>query len=225
MKRIFIDVDGVLADFTLGMLQSDTESFHDTEIDRRLDRLHSPHKRKLHEMMSFQTQDDMIRAYDSFRFWAGLPRMPKALEILQLLLEWKCGDPESRELVFLTSPPNYDSPTFKPARIFFLRKLWGETLMKFRHEDKRFYGDFGILDGVESHVLDIPMVYFSNTKADFCSCKDDVLIDDYEKNIIAWEAAGGVAMLSPTPWNERNRDDKSLPVLDVLSNFLYHEIK
>ena len=42
---------------------------------------------------------------------------------------------------------------------------------------------------------------YRDEKKNFCKGKDDILIDDFEKNISEWENSGGIGILFTTPEN------------------------
>lgn len=60
-----------------------------------------------------------------------------------------------------------------------------------------------------SPLVGFASVERSSGKAAYCTGPDDVLIDDYPANCVAWANAGGTAVMLRRPWNEASKAEGS----------------
>jgi hypothetical protein len=142
MPIVFLDLDGVMADFE-GYFESHFGFRHDSVSDKEMWRLIDAHE----------------------NFFGSLPPLPGALTFCDTLYDSWGGLP-----IILTACPrtNY----FKAA---IQKRDWVHN-----HISKRL------------HVL--PVMGGKN-KCLFMKQRGDVLIDDFEKNIVPWREMGGVGIV------------------------------
>lgn len=120
-----------------------------------------------------------MRVMNNEHFWRNLQYMPDGKAIFKLVSE------SSASLVLLTDTGGY------------------------------VYSASGKAGWVERHMPDVPMYMvftsvLSSVGQDTAKAKarfaapDALLIDDSDKNVEAWQQAGGCAILVPRPWNSRH---------------------
>lgn len=152
--RIFVDLDGVMADFDQGYLDRFGHKPEDAEDD-----------------------DAMwanVRSVD--RFFANLPQCHAAI------FAWNLIQPLSP--IILTACPEHDYQHIADQKHEWVRK------------------------NIPGNPLVIPIVRGKN-KARLVQAPGDILIDDFEKNCLPWQAAGGIPIFH-TQWN------RTIPTLHSL---------
>lgn len=173
---IYIDIDGVLADF-VGAVLSMHKSYSYDEI----------------------TQPDMaaILKISPDKFWAQIDMWGGAFwENLQLLPNAKALVEKCRELAnhvcFLTSP------------------------------SLDVNSRLGKIRWVENHFGRVDVCFSSTGKQHYAVGPRTLLLDDFDKNVDGFRAAGGFALLAPRPWNS-NRDGTF--VEDPVYNSIVHPLQ
>lgn len=146
IRKIYIDMDGVLADFERGCVEMfSMERFEWTE-DKWEDMKRFPH------------------------FYRDLKPMEGAIEMMTELMK-RFGD----RVEILSAVPKK------------------ERGIPFASQDK--------LDWVKEWIpgeLKVNLV-LRDEKINYCTCSDDILIDDYDINIHEWQEKGGTGILFVSP--------------------------
>jgi 5'(3')-deoxyribonucleotidase len=76
----------------------------------------------------------------------------------------------------------------------------------------------GKVEWLQQNLPEFSRRYILAPKKYFCASADTVLIDDFDRNVDEFNAAGGNAFLLPRPWNSRySESDKAL---ELLAEFL-----
>lgn len=151
---VYLDMDGVLADFNNGILKYGTT--------HNWDKLKVPkeewseedwaHERKVQEVMAMQN------------FFGGLPLMLDAKDLHSYF--------EGHKPVILTARPNNSKSA---TMVEYEKRRWIEHYFG-KEQAKRFICCLGI------------------EKQDHCRGKEDILIDDSERNISQWRNRSGVGI-------------------------------
>jgi hypothetical protein len=180
-KKIFLDMDGVVADFTAGtdrlypetnLSQSKYQNLRGDEAWNILDRC---------DVSPQEFWGSMDKA-----FWAGLPKTHEADEIFKL-----CSYYVGREnICFLTSPCLTDGCSDG-------KREWAYTY---------FPGVPIILTMSACTKSGFP----SYPPKSFMANPNGILIDDHTKNVREWNKLGGVGFLVPRPWNQCWPNENSL---------------
>lgn len=139
--EIYIDMDGVLADF-FGEWAKLMDKKHWTKID--------------------DFPDALQKIRDTEQFWLDLPILPQAKQLLALIKQLK-GEYN------ICSTPLADDPKSEPHKREWIKK----NLAFFPPKN----------------------IYITHDKPQYATQQDgtpNILIDDYGKNVEAWEAAGGI---------------------------------
>jgi 5'(3')-deoxyribonucleotidase len=185
VTRAFLDIDGVLADFTAGVHKKLGIPFDYNKWPYKF----GPEGWYFHEEigMTFNQLSDIC----DFDFWANLPWCPDGKAILDAVL----GLVQPDQITLLTMPmPHVMSASGKVA--------W-----------------------IENHMPDFKwrMMICLDKKRILAQVPDAILIDDCQKNIDQWRAAGGRAVLVPRPWNNlyKRRDIATTMVRAVLESELH----
>lgn len=140
--EIYIDMDGVLADF-FGEWAKLMDKKHWTKID--------------------DFPDALQKIRDTEQFWLELPILPQAKQLLALIKQVK-GEYN------ICSTPLADDPKSEPHKREWIKK----NLAFFPPKN----------------------IHITHDKPQYATQQDgtpNILIDDYGKNVEAWEAAGGIA--------------------------------
>jgi len=143
--EIYVDMDGVLADF-FGEWAKLMNVDHFTKIDKE-------HK----------IGDALQKIRDTDEFWLNLPLLPQAKQLLAVIKQIKGS-------YNICSSPLADDPNSEPHK-----RQWIEKNLSFFPPKK---------------------VIITNDKPQYATQQDgtpNILIDDFGKNVDAWEAAGGTA--------------------------------
>lgn len=143
IKKIYFDMDGVLADFDNGLLA------HGGELP------------------SVQGEENMWNTIrENEHFFDRLEPMPGAVEMFNTLSARYSG---KCELLSAIPKPSKRVPGARADKT-----NWA----------KRFLGSDTVVNLV-----------YRDEKKDYCTGREDILIDDYEKNIAEWENSGGIGIL------------------------------
>lgn len=149
MNKIYLDMDGVLADFNRGV----KELCHMEPVDQ----MHS----------TPEETDALWKAIAKVpHFYDQLQPIPGAVDLFQKLYE-RYGD----QVEILSGIP-------KPKRHVMNA---GEDKIRWAHR-------------MLSPTLKVNIVY-REEKPRYCHGKEDILVDDYEKNIREWNEMGGTGIL------------------------------
>jgi len=172
-SRIFLDMDGVLADFCGGAFAAfgrDPASVDlQTAVDGCIDSFLAPSREEFWRVLSAD--------WTSHAFWEELLPYPLAHELVETCLS-------VAPTCVLTAPPG------------------------------RFPGAAaGKMAWMKNHFPDLP--YLIGRDKTFCACPGHLLIDDTDKQIGKFVAAGGAGLLWPQPWNSL-RDRRQEDVLATL---------
>lgn len=144
IKKIYFDMDGVLADFDNGLLAYGGKL---------------PSCRQEEENMW-----NTIR--ENEHFFDRLQPMPGAIEMFNLLNEKYGG---RCELLSAVPKPSKGVPGARADKENWARRFLGrDTVVNLVYRDE---------------------------KKDYCTGREDILIDDYAKNIAEWENSGGIGIL------------------------------
>ena len=198
MKKIYIDVDGVLADFVSAVAIRTTNPHNWRALPQRLYRKGD---QSLHKILGFEDHKSMMSKCDNQIFWETLRPLPDAVSFVHFILTYASQNP--CELYFLTTPPEEKYESFFVGRRIWLENFWEHNFP----------------------MVEQPKIIFSDRKEDYVEDPDSILLDDYEENVWKWEGCGGKAMLVPTPWNTRNKSESEyVGVLETLINFFDYEI-
>jgi 5'(3')-deoxyribonucleotidase len=140
--RVYLDMDGVLADFFGEWARLDGKS-HYKDIDNPEAKL------------------DLVRQHPTF--WVDLPMLPHARQLVQHVMK------EFGEYYICSTPLTGDSRS-----------------------------ESGKLAWVQMHLGAMPpkRVILTHNKAEFATANGTpgILVDDYGKNVNAWQSAGGIAI-------------------------------
>lgn len=189
IKRIFLDVDDVLADFSLAALKHVGIDLKHVDLDSYYERfgydivLSANYYRK----RIFSSAD-----YTFEEFWAEFPRpfwtnLKKTEECDYLISA--CYKLIGKENVFLLTAPIQD-PDCVAGKMEWIRKELPEFW-----KDRRY--------------LIAPPKYV-------CASLNSLLIDDSDANVNAFRRANGMASLVPRPWNTAHaRQNKGLLLEDL----------
>lgn len=143
-SEIYVDMDGVLADF-FGEWAKLMKVDHFSKIDKEHD-----------------INDALQKIRDTDEFWLNLPMLPQAKQLLAIIKQIK-GEYN------ICSSPLADDPNSEPHK-----RKWIEQNLSFFPPKE---------------------VIITHNKPQFATKEDgtpNILIDDFGKNVNAWEAAGGI---------------------------------
>ena len=143
--EIYVDMDGVLADF-FGEWSKLMNVSHFTKIDKEHD-----------------INDALQKIRDTDEFWLNLPLLPQAKQLLTVIKQIKGS-------YNICSSPLADDPNSEPHK-----RQWIEKNLSFFPPKE---------------------VIITSDKPQYATQEDgtpNILIDDFGKNVDAWEAAGGTA--------------------------------
>lgn len=144
IKKIYLDMDGVLADFDNGLLACGVKVPESAQEE--------------------ETMWNTIR--ENEHFFDRLQPMPGAIEMFNTLYEKYGG---RCELLSALPKPSKGVPGAGRDKMNWARRFLGRDTV-------------------------VNLVY-RNEKKDFCTGQEDILIDDYVKNIAEWESSGGIGIL------------------------------
>lgn len=193
----FVDLDGVMADYDAGIRAMGYTP--DPELNKSSVLLSGTNNAKKREM---------YEAVKGTRFYADLPLMPGALDVMAEILK------HDSEPVILTAAPKFDgnednyylNPHWLGAA--FHKRNWVETVLlpQVQMHGKGFGEKFRSHLSVckqRIHIADERFVCTtSSRKQEFINRKDaefKVLVDDRPSNIEAWTKAGGIGILHTKP--------------------------
>lgn len=200
-KRLFLDVDGIVADFVGSVVPVDRETFQ-TQYEIELGLRRSDEHLRLYRVAGFANHQKMMTACDRTRFWTvELQKSQDSFEIMDLVLE-KLQENEDIEICFLTSPPRTGVVDFRKCRLFWL------SCFRLDYMTDRNLGT----------VPKFRVITTTDKAGDIDPGPFDFLVDDYEENVKAWQEKGAPALLMPTLVNTLRGDVKSR--LSLFSNFL-----
>lgn len=171
IKRIFLDVDDVLADFSLAAIRHIGIDLDHVDLDSYYERF--GYDIVLSTNYYFPSTEDLTLE----EFWARFDRtfwanLEKTKECDYLILA--CCKLIGKENVFLLTAPIQD-PDCVAGKMEWIRKMLPEFW-----KDRRY--------------LIAPPKYV-------CASPNSLLIDDSDANVDAFRKAGGMATLVPRPWN------------------------
>ena len=149
VKKIYLDMDGVLADFDRGV-----QEFCGMKCIPQGQRSSGEDK----------VMWNAIR--DVGHFYDKLELMPGAKEMFELIYE-RFGD--RCEILTGIPKPKHGITTAGEDKISWVRRLLSKDI--------------------------VVNIVFREMKPQYCTGKDCVLIDDLDKNIMAWESCGGTGIL------------------------------
>ncbi len=153
-KCIFLDMDGVLADFTAAALRVHGATLPYHEIRWDFDK-------------QIGVPPEKFWAPFGFEFWRSLDPTPEFHDLIRLV------DTLDPEAVIVSSP--CDTPGCVEGK----REWLARWLPKWYQERRYFFG-------AAKHRL---------------AGSNKLLVDDHEPHAERFQAAGGVAVLVPRPWN------------------------
>lgn len=161
--KIFLDMDGVLADFVGGACKAHNRTCYD----------HPSHYGEFQlEKIWGITPAEFWKPTNSFEFWASLAKTPEADMIVETavkLVGWE-------NIAILTSPSLHESCV--PAKRYWIEKYYPRLT-----KNMIFAWGKGFIAG-----------------------PGKLLVDDRDRNVDDFRAAGGQAVLVPRLWNRRYND-------------------
>jgi hypothetical protein len=181
LNRIFLDVDDVLVDFTIATLKF----LGCLEGDDGLE-VYDPTWKfdivKAANILSTESNGFFHWPYTQKAFWKGIPRnlwatLPK-LEECDYLIQLASEIAGEENVILLTSPIN--DPECAAGKMELIRDHFG-----FFWENRQ---------------------YMIGPPKWSCASENALLIDDSDKNIDAFRAAGGIGILFPRPWNSAHHN-------------------
>ncbi len=213
ISRIAIDLDDVCNEFTLQALQEAGCTIKPGEYEKYKPEWGFDILRAAKELYPYEISGITSTGFWgqlSQRFWAGLPESTEFKDLLKL-----AGDIVGFEnTLILTSPicsPDQDS----------VSDFWCNMTSQCMA---------GKYNWIVDHFPPQLHTHFSMCPVKrLCAAPDTLLIDDSDKNVDEFRAAGGQAVLMPRPWNSQSvyyemrawvvRNDSSLSM-----NYVYREI-
>lgn len=158
IKTVFLDVDGVLANFRLGIHQAFNKFYDYPTLSN---------KWLFWDDWSNVTFE-MVNNICTIDFWRSLRWMHDGHDILRVVMQ----EFDIKDVYLLTTPmPNVESPTG--------RWMW-----------------------IQDHLLEFyKRTIITQAPKSLLARPNTLLIDDKDKNIDEFYAAGGRACLVPRPWN------------------------
>jgi len=162
---IYLDMDGVLADFDEGCRLRGVSNDHSF--------LHIPHEQWSNEQV--ELEKEVERCMRTKGFWANLPMMKDAIVLIDYVN--RIG-----KLKVLTARPRFDdiADMVKQEKEYWLNEnlgIWADnTICCLRHEKQNY-----AIEHLDTAYED---VWFQN-----------ILVDDLEANCEDWASAGGIAIL------------------------------
>lgn len=173
MTRLFLDIDGVLADFTTGVHRKLGIDYDPKRWPYKV----GPEGWDFHNEIGMSFAE--LSALCDFEFWESLPWHYDGRDILGVLLRYCTID----EITLLTTPmPHYMSASGKMA--------WLEKNLP-------AYKWRTLICSAKKEIL--------------APLPGSILIDDCQRNVDAWEKAGGTAILVPRPWNRQWYEANNAP--------------
>jgi len=168
--KLYLDIDGVIADFTTGLTRA---------VGVPYDYPESPYPFKpgvwdyfLELKDRYGVTFEQCNAACNRDFWANLRWMYDGRDIVRVVIDVFSPD----DIRLLTSPmPNLGSASGK---------------MEWVDKNAPSMKKKTIITNVDKGEFAAP---------------DRILIDDYDKNIDSWRAAGGIGIVCPRPWNSLRR--------------------
>ncbi len=191
IKKIFLDLDDVCNEFTLQALAEFGCDIKPGEYDKYKPEWGFNILGVAAELHSFWEMDDVDPGefwgeFDQW-FWAGLPESNEFKELLKL----------SEDIVGFENTLILTAPVCSPDQDS-VSDFWCNTTSQCMA---------GKYDWIVSHLPPEMHTHFSMCPVKrLCVAPDALLIDDSNKNVDEFRAAGGQAILMPRPWNTRHRN-------------------